>query len=137
MAKWDHLRASVPMILSMSIAGLGYAGADIGGFFFEVDPTMFVKWYQLGVFYPFMRGHAHEATSRREPWLFEDNIKNEIRSAIIMRYRLLPYVYSTFYEHSTKGTPIMRPMMFEFPEDSKCSDLDEQFMFGSGLMVKP
>lgn len=54
-ANWDHLKASIPMLLSMNIAGLPFVGADVGGFFRNPEPELLVRWYQLGIFYPFFR----------------------------------------------------------------------------------
>ncbi|KAF8377060.1 hypothetical protein HHK36_030433 [Tetracentron sinense] len=78
-ADWDHLRVSVPMILTLGLTGMSftgdgyiyiYAGADVGGFFGNPEPELLVRWYQLGAYYPFFRAHAHHDTKRREPWLF-------------------------------------------------------------------
>lgn len=69
-AEWEHLAVSVPMLLSMSVAGLPFVGADVGGFFKNPDGELMTRWYQLGAYYPFFRGHAHHETKRREPWLF-------------------------------------------------------------------
>lgn len=68
-ADWDHLRVSVPMLLSLGLTGLTYSGADVGGFFGNPDAQLMTRWYQLGVFYPFFRGHAHLETKR---WIFAD-----------------------------------------------------------------
>jgi alpha 1,3-glucosidase len=64
-ATWDHLRISLPMLMSINIAGLSFAGADVGGFFRDADAELFTRWYQAGAFTPFFRGHAHHDTKRR------------------------------------------------------------------------
>lgn len=69
-ANWDHLRVSVPMLLSLGLSGISFAGADVGGFFGDPNAELMVRWFQLGAFYPFFRGHAHLDTKRREPYLF-------------------------------------------------------------------
>jgi len=69
-ADFSHLKASVPMLLSVGVAGLAFAGADVGGFFGNPNPELFTRWYELGAFQPFFRGHAHLDTRRREPLLF-------------------------------------------------------------------
>ncbi|KAB2597127.1 glucan 1,3-alpha-glucosidase [Pyrus ussuriensis x Pyrus communis] len=69
-ADWDHLRVSVPMVLTLGLTGISFSGADVGGFFGNPEPELLVRWYQLGAYYPFFRGHAHHDTKRREPWLF-------------------------------------------------------------------
>jgi alpha 1,3-glucosidase len=57
---------------------------------------LFCRWYQLGIYYPFFRGHAHLETQRREPWLFGEETTHRIRDAIRGRYMLLPYIYTLF-----------------------------------------
>ncbi|DBA94742.1 TPA: hypothetical protein ACH3X1_002291 [Trebouxia sp. C0004] len=136
-ASWEHLRLSVPMLLSISIAGLPFAGADVGGFFGNADSELIVRWNQLGTYYPFFRGHGHLETKRREPWLFgEDNTRRN-RHSLRERYALLPYLYTLFWETHTQGTPIMRPLWYEFPELTETYSLDQQFMFGPAMLVAP
>jgi alpha 1,3-glucosidase len=95
-ATWGHLRASLPMLLALGVTGLPFSGADVGGFFGNPDVELLTRWYQLGAYYPFFRGHAHLETQRREPWLFGDEATARIRSAIRGRYALLPYMYTLF-----------------------------------------
>ena len=66
-AEWSHLAVSVPMVLSISVAGMPFVGADVGGFFGNPSPELLVRWYQLGTYYPFFRGHAHHETQRGSP----------------------------------------------------------------------
>jgi alpha 1,3-glucosidase len=133
-ADWTHLKASVPMILSMGVAGFPFAGADVGGFFGNPSQDLLVRWYQAGAFYPFFRGHAHIDTRRREPYLLEH--RDLVNQAIRLRYSLLPAWYTAFWRANQAGTPIVRPMFYEYPEDSETFALDEQFIF-EGILVKP
>jgi alpha 1,3-glucosidase len=71
-ASWEHLQASIPMVLAHNMAGLPFAGADTGGFFRNPEAELLVRWYQTAAWHPFFRGHAHLETKRREPWLFGD-----------------------------------------------------------------
>ncbi|KAI9357656.1 glycosyl hydrolases family 31-domain-containing protein [Zopfochytrium polystomum] len=127
---WDHLRMSVPMILSASVAGIVFTGADIGGFFGNPEPQLLVRWYQTAAFQPFFRAHAHSHTKRREPWVFGDPYVSLIREAIRTRYRIMPYVYTLFWESHHTGKGIMRQLMSEFPSDSATFDTDDSFMLG-------
>ncbi|KAF3332501.1 putative glucan 1,3-alpha-glucosidase [Carex littledalei] len=135
-ADWDHLRASVPMILTLGLTGMTFSGADVGGFFGNPEPELLVRWYQLGAFYPFFRGHAHLDTKRREPWLFGEKNTALIREAVHVRYSLLPYFYTLFREASTSGLPIMRPLWLEFPQDKETFNNGEAFMVGPALLVQ-
>uniref|UniRef100_A0A7N0TZF4 Probable glucan 1,3-alpha-glucosidase n=1 Tax=Kalanchoe fedtschenkoi TaxID=63787 RepID=A0A7N0TZF4_KALFE len=135
-ADWDHLRVSVPMILTLGLTGISFSGADVGGFFGNPEPELLVRWYQLGAFYPFFRGHAHHDTKRREPWLFGERNTELIREAIHLRYSLLPYFYTLFREANTTGIPIMRPLWMEFPSDETTFSNDEAFMVGSSILAQ-
>jgi len=80
MSKWEHLRMTIPMLLSHSIAGITLIGSDIPGFFFNPESEeLVIRWYQASVFHPFFRAHAHLDTKRREPWTFSEFTKNAIR----------------------------------------------------------
>jgi alpha 1,3-glucosidase len=95
------------------------------------------RWYQLGAFQPFFRGHAHIDAKRREPWLFGEPFTSLIRDAIRNRYALLPYIYTLFKQANDTGLPVMRPMVLEFPDDELVFGIDDQFMLGSFLLIKP
>ncbi|KAK0397094.1 hypothetical protein QR680_001980 [Steinernema hermaphroditum] len=137
MADWGHLKSSVPMLLSLSVAGIPHVGADVGGFFKNVDEQLLARWYQAAAFQPFFRAHAHIDCKRREPWLFSEGTKNVIRDAIRTRYSFLPYWYTLFYEHSIVGKPVMRPLWSEFPEDESSFDEEREWMVGSAVLVRP
>merc|ERR1712159_683856 len=136
-ADWGHLAISTPMLLTQGIAGLPFSGADVGGFFGNPDSELLVRWYQAGAFHPFFRGHAHIETKRREPWLFGDENTKLIQSALRLRYQYLPLWYALFHQAAIDNTPMMRPLWFEWPEDESVFDIDNQFMVGSALLVKP
>ncbi|GLT53611.1 hypothetical protein SLA2020_268710 [Shorea laevis] len=135
-AEWDHLRVSVPMILTLGLTGISFSGADVGGFFGNPEPELLVRWYQLGAYYPFFRGHAHHDTKRREPWLFGERNTELIRDAIHVRYMLLPYFYTLFREANTSGVPVVRPLWMEFPSEEATFSNDEAFMVGNSIMVQ-
>lgn len=137
MADWDALYYSNPMSLTNGIGGVVFTGADIPGFFNNPTPELLVRWYQAGVFQPFFRGHAHIDTKRREPYLVPEPYRSMTRAALRERYALLPYWYTLFYEATKTGTPMMRPMFMEFPNDEALFATEDQFMLGGGIMVKP
>jgi hypothetical protein len=78
-ATWAHLAQAAPMLLTIGVSGLTFAGADVGGFFHNPSPELMVRWYQAGSFQPFFRAHAHIETPRREPWLFGDATLGALR----------------------------------------------------------
>ena len=136
-ADWDHLAVSVPMVLSIGVSGLPFNGADVGGFFGNPDAELMTRWYQLGAFYPFFRGHAHLEAKRREPWLFGEETTGYIREAIRRRYRMLPYIYTMFLHANVSGAPVMRPLWYEYPDVPEIAAEDKVFMLGNSLAVAP
>ncbi|PVU96997.1 hypothetical protein BB561_000826 [Smittium simulii] len=136
-ADWNHLQVSIPMVLTNCLTGINFNGADVGGFFGNPSSELLTRWYQLGIWYPFFRAHAHIDTKRREPWLLGEPYVSHIRDAIQLRYRFLPYWYTLFYENKQTGMPIARPLWVEFPENSNFYETTTQFMVGSALMISP
>ncbi|OLY85633.1 putative glucan 1,3-alpha-glucosidase [Smittium mucronatum] len=136
-SEWSHLSLSTSMILTNNLVGMHFSGADVGGFFGNPSPLMLTRWYQLGIWHPFFRAHAHIDSKRREPWLFGEPYVSTIREAIRLRYRLLPYWYTLFHEASVTGMPIVRPMWVEFPDFPSIYSMESQFMVGPALMVAP
>lgn len=92
---------------------------------------------QVGAYYPFFRGHAHLETQRREPWLFGDDATRRVRAAIRSRYALMPYLYTLFRAANASGAPVMRPLWYEFPEDTVTYGREEEFLLGPGILVAP
>lgn len=135
-AEWEHLRVSVPMVLTLGLTGIPFAGADVGAFFGNPEPELLVRWYQLAAYLPFFRAHAHHDTKRREPWLFGERNTELMREAIRVRYMLLPYFYTLFREANVTGVPVVRPLWMEFPADEASFSNDEAFMLGGSLLVQ-
>ncbi|KAL9596493.1 MAG: hypothetical protein Q9219_005754 [cf. Caloplaca sp. 3 TL-2023] len=138
LASWDHLEASIPMILNQNIAGFSFSGADVGGFFGNPSKELQTRWYQAGAFYPFFRAHAHIDSRRREPYLAGSPYAEPITHALRLRYSLLPAWYTAFHTAATTGEPVVRPMWYVHPSDEAGFALDDQFYVGdTGLLVKP
>jgi alpha-glucosidase len=133
----EHLKLSVPMVLTLGLSGQPFSGPDIGGFALDPTPELYARWIALGAFYPFSRAHSSVGTINQEPWAFGDTIENTARIALNRRYRLLPYLYTTFYETSKTGIPIMRPLFFADITDPELRDEQEAFLLGDNLMVIP
>lgn len=138
-ASWEHLRLGVRILLGLGLSGVPFIGTDVGGFVGSPSPELFARWVQVGVFSPLFRAHTTANTLDQEPWSFGEYVEDVARSAIELRYRLLPYMYSLFHEAHRTGAPIMRPMFWHFQEDSASFAVEnsEQFMLGESLLVAP
>ncbi|KAJ7350775.1 glycoside hydrolase family 31 protein [Mycena albidolilacea] len=135
---WEHMAVGVQMVLANGIAGMSFAGSDVGGFFGNPEPEMLIRWYQVGIFNPFLRAHAHIDTKRREPFLLEQPYKGIVKDLLRLRYTMLPVWYTAFRETSVTGVPVLRPHYVVFPKDPKGFAVDDQYFIGaSGILVKP
>ncbi len=134
---WEHLEMSLPMLCNLGLSGVAFVGADIGGFAGNASAELFARWMQVGMLYPLMRGHSALSTAQHEPWVFGDKVEKICREYIELRYRLLPYIYTLFWEAATIGAPILRPLLYHFPNDPKTFTLSDQVMLGSSLLAAP
>jgi len=134
---WEHLEMSLPMLCNMGLSGVAFVGCDIGGFAGNATAELFARWMQLGMLYPLMRGHSAMTTARHEPWVFGDRVERICREYINLRYQLLPYFYTLFWEAATTGAPILRPLLYHFPNDLNTYTLYDQVLIGSSLMAAP
>jgi alpha-glucosidase len=134
---WEHLEMSLPMLCNMGLSGVAFVGCDIGGFAGNATAELFARWMQVGMLYPLMRGHSAMTTARHEPWVFGDRTEKICREYINLRYQLLPYIYTLFWEAATTGAPILRPLLYHFPNDPKTYTLYDQVLLGASLMAAP
>lgn len=157
-SSFESMRNQFAAGINMGIAGIPWWTTDIGGFH-GGDPRdenfreVFARWFQYGTFCPVMRLHGdrepHSAPlgtsgggrmgsgGANEVWAYGDTIYEMCRTYMELRERLRPYISKLMKEAHEKGTPIMRPMFYEFPNDPKCWDSLEQYMFGDQLLVSP
>jgi alpha-glucosidase len=134
---WSHLRATVPMLANLGLSGFPFVGSDIGGFAETPSAELFTRWMQAGVFYPFMRAHTTFGTPDQEPWSYGTRHEDVNRRAIELRYQLLPHIYNVMKESADTGLPALRPIFLEFPQDPATWGRDDEFFFGSDLLVAP
>jgi alpha-glucosidase len=136
-SRWSHLRGSIPMLLNLSLSGVAFCGADIGGFMRSCTPELYARWIQLGALYPFARTHSMWAARRQEPWRFGRRVERIAREALRLRMRLLPYFEGLFREAEERGAPVWRPLFYEFPEDPESASIEDQLLLGPSLLVAP
>lgn len=134
---WEHLEASVPMLLNLGMSGVPFAGADIGGFSGSADGELLTAWTWLGVFYPFMRNHSAKINRSQEPWIFGEPWLSHIREALQFRYELLPYLYTLAEQAHRTGAPLMRPLYYHYPQDPETRHAYDSFLMGEDLLVAP
>lgn len=136
-SNWEHLAESIPMLLNLSLSGLAFCGADVGGFLDSATGELLARWTQFAAFTPFFRNHANNESRAQEPWVFGSEIETICRRFIEWRYRLLPYLYGLFRESHETGTPIIRPLFWEREADPQAMLVEDQFLLGDRLLVAP
>jgi len=134
---WEHMAASIPMLLNLGLSGVAFTGADVGGFQHNATAELFARWIAYGAFTPFFRGHTANDTQRHEPWSFGREVEEIARKMISVRYSLLPYIYSEFARSRRDGLPVMRPLFLDYPDDPRLCNLNDQYLFGTSLLVAP
>ena len=155
-AKWDILKKQIPAGLNFCASGLPFWTLDIGAFFVKEGTQWFwsgdydepetdlgywelyTRWFQYGAFLPIFRSHGTNV--RREPWQFGekgDPFYDAIQAAIDLRYRLMPYIYSTAAETSLEGGTMMRMLAFDYRQDETALKVKDQYLFGKSIMVCP
>ncbi|MDD7795279.1 glycoside hydrolase family 31 protein [Clostridium sp. 'White wine YQ'] len=134
---WSQMRMSMTMNANLGMSGFSFVGNDIGGFCLDTNEELFIRWMELGSFLPIMRNHSDVLSRRQEPWSFGKDVENICRKFINLRYKLMPYIYNSFYHSYKEGIPVFRAMVFDYPKDMKVLNMKEQFLFGESILVAP
>lgn len=121
--------------LSLSTGGFGFWSHDISGFEQTAPADIYKRWCQFGLLSSHSR--LHGSSSYRVPWLFDEESCVILKEFVNLKCRLMPYIYEQAVKAHKNGTPVLRPMILEFPEDRACDCLDLQYMFGPSLLVAP
>uniref|UniRef100_A0A672UQC1 Lysosomal alpha-glucosidase n=1 Tax=Strigops habroptila TaxID=2489341 RepID=A0A672UQC1_STRHB len=136
-SNWEQLYYSIPEVLLFNLFGVPLVGADICGFAGDTSEELCVRWTQLGAFYPFMRNHNDHGARPQEPYAFSPAAQAAMRSALHLRYSLLPFLYTLFHRAHSAGETVARPLFLEFPQDRNTWAVDRQLMWGAALLITP
>jgi len=120
--------------LSFGLSGFTYWSHDVGGFVQKASRDLYRRWLAWGVLSSHTRAHG---APPREPWDYDAALVEDFRNALGLRYSLMPYIYAQAKDSSARGFPMVRPLFFEYPNDPGSWTIDDQYMFGSDLLVAP
>ena len=143
---WGGLRAQLPVMLGMSMSGIPYTHADAGGFAGgEGDKELYVRWLQFASFTPIFRPHGtalyqvdpNTFSFPSEPALMEEPYKQAAKQIVLQRYAMLPYNYTLCYKQAKLGEPLVRPLYYQFANDSIAATIEKEFMWGDQILVTP
>jgi alpha-glucosidase (family GH31 glycosyl hydrolase) len=160
---WETLKAQVPIAINTSLSGVPFWGTDIGGFVptREFTAELFLRWFQFGAFCTLFRAHGR-AWKLRLPWgwntgdpgpgeignyngaalpdaseLHNSQVEPICRKYLELRYRMLPYLYSSVRECTKTGIPVMRALWLHYPDDPKAVACGDQYLWGRNVLVAP
>lgn len=135
----DHMMLGVRMVNSMGVTGIAFSGYDVGGFTGDTSVKLFARWITLGAFSPFFRGHTMVNSLDAEPWSFGEEVENISRNFIRLRYQLMPYLYSLFYEATQSGMPVQRTLAITHTHDARVyqAAYQNQYLFGPFFLIAP
>lgn len=120
--------------LSLGLSGFTFWSHDVGGFVNQAPRDLYRRWLPFGALTSHTRTHG---APPREPWAYDSAFVVDFRRAIEMKYRLMPYIYAQARASSAKGFPMMRTLFFEYPDDPTSWLIDDEYLFGSDLLVAP
>jgi alpha-D-xyloside xylohydrolase len=152
-SNFESLRCNIKAALNIGLAGIPWWTSDIGGFF-DGDPNdayfreLLVRWYQFGVFCPVFRMHGYRKPyttkvgglgtgSANEIWSFGHEVYEILKKWLLIREKLRPYINKQMKKASTSGTPVIRPLFYDFPFDPNSWNVEDQYMFGPDILVAP
>lgn len=157
-SSFDVLRCQLSAGLNMGLAGIPWWTTDIGGFHGgnpENDDfrELAIRWFQFGAFCPVFRLHGdrepHSAPlgtkggglchsgAANEVWSYGEQAYEIFKKYIFLREKIKPYITMIMNEAHEKGTPVIRPLFYDFPKDAACWEIEDQYMFGPSLLVAP
>lgn len=140
---WDTYKRQIVAGLNFTITGFPYWTTDIGGFFRPGSSQytdkkyqeLLTRWYQWGALNPIFRIHGYQ--SETEPWKYGQQVEDNMRKMLNLRYRILPYIYSEAWQVTKNGSTIMRPLVMDFKGDQSALNQPYEYMFGKAILVAP
>jgi len=138
-AKDEYLLGGVLLNCQLGLSGVPFVGPDLGGYIGDGNKQLYKRWIEVGIFSPFVRNHREFFGAANEPWAYGEEGEAISKTYIGFRYRLMPYIYSLFYETAQTGMPVARSLCIDDPFDPKVYDpaYQYEFLFGDALLVTP
>ena len=138
-ADFPSLRNTVQLLLSLGLSGFPVSGADNGGFVGRTTPELMLRWTAQSVFSPYFRTHYFwvDQSIDKEPWSFGPEVEAQLAALIRVRYRLLPYLYTSLRDSIDRRAPLMAPLFLGHEDDPAAWDVTDQYTWGDAFLVAP
>jgi hypothetical protein len=136
---WDSLAFQPYFTATAANVGFGYWSHDIGGHMpGPVDPELYTRWVQFGAFSPILRTHTTKnPQAERRIWAYPPEFSEPMRNAFLLRYSLIPYIYTSSRHTYDTGVSFFRPMYYDYPDAEEAYSFREQYLFGDDMLVAP
>lgn len=136
-ATWYAMSFTIPILLSLSLSGVAICGVDLGGFVGRSEPELIARWYQAFCFAPVYRIHKEKGGTEEELFNLPSKYREMAKRAISLRYKFIPYLWHLAWEAHLKGSPILRPLCYEFQEDNDSYLVEDEYLVGPYLLYSP
>jgi alpha-glucosidase len=136
-SEWQYFKPVIRAGLNIGLSGVGYWSHNMGGFEHKADPELYIRWTQFGLFSPIAHLFGMDHPGYKEPWNYGEQAERIFKKYDRMRYRFIPYIYSEAYSMHKTGMPMMRALVLEYQGDPNVHDIDDQYLFGSNLLIAP
>lgn len=136
-SEWQYFLPVIRGGINIGMSGIGAWTHCMGGFEHIADPELYVRWSQFGMFSPISMLFGMEHPNYKEPWNYGDEALEIFIKYDKLRYSLIPYIYSNYYQMYKTGLPVMQALVLHYPNDPKTYNIDDQYFFGRELLVCP
>lgn len=136
-SEWQYFAPVIKAGLNIGLSGVGKWAHCMGGFEHVADPELYIRWTQFGLLSPIAHLFGMEHPHYKEPWNYGEDALRNFKKYDLLRYRLIPYLYSNSYLNHTTGMPLMRALVLEYQDDANVYDIADQYLLGSSLLVNP
>lgn len=136
-SEWQYFAPVIKAGINIGLSGVGDWGHCMGGFEHLADPELYIRWVQFGMFSSVAMVFGMDHPGYKEPWNYGDAALKNFKKYDLLRYRMIPYLYSTQYQQYKTGLPMMRALVLQDQQDENTYEIGDQYMLGNNLMVCP
>ena len=136
-SEWQYFAPVIKAGLNIGLSGVGNWTHCMGGFEHDADPELYIRWCQFGLLSPVAHLFGMDHPGYKEPWNYGEEALEIFKEYTLLRYRLIPYLYSHSFEMYRTGMPLMRALVLEYQEDENVYNIADQYLLGSQMMVCP
>lgn len=136
-SEWQYFAPVIKAGLNIGLSGVGSWAHCMGGFEHQGDPELYIRWVQFGMFSPIATVFGMDHPGYKEPWKYGDDALRNFKNYDVLRYRMMPYLYTGMHQQYETGVPMMRALVLDHQDDENVYEIGDQYMLGDNLMVAP